>query len=640
MDLEFLAVLLAFALIFLASRDVGLFSRRFGLPLISGFIFTGVLVGPYVLEFIKADQLHFVNLIDAVALPFIAFTAGAELHIDEIRRRARAIASILISLIVVLMVAGFTAFLVISGSLPFMADMKREQLVAASLLGASILVAKSPSSVVAIIKELRARGPFVQTAMGVTVLMDAVVIVLFAFCAGVADVLLTSSSFDLVLLVTLVLEIVLNCACGVLIAGVLRLFVVLPINERIKSILILICGLSVSYLTFRFQHLHLPGTEIGFFTEPLLICMVAGLVVSNFTRASREFEKLLADSGPIVFTIFFTGLGVSLNLDVLEESWLAAVVLVAVRFIAANLGCFIGATLAGYSPPRHRALFGLAFITQAGISVSLAKEIGILFPGWGGQLSTLLLGMIIINTLVGPAFTRMGIIIAGEAHLPTAAAEEKRDRTALIFGVEDQALALYQELLSHGWQVTLVDIDAERVRSLQREGIVPKFVEQISAESLKSVGADKVDTIVCMLDDDMNYKICEVAYEHFGTDHLLARSLEGSDPTRFHEIGVTVVNPIGAVVRLLDHYVRSPLAASLLLGAEENKDVIEIEVNNPAVHGMALRDLHFPSDTLILAVRRRGQMLLSHGYTRLRLGDQVTIVGSTESLELVRARIG
>ncbi len=49
---------------------------------------------------------------------------------------------------------------------------------------------------------------------------------------------------------------------------------------------------------------------------------------------------------------------------------------------------------------------------------------------------------------------------------------------------------------------------------------------------------------------------------------------------------------------------------------------------------MALqRDLRLPSDTLILAVKRKGQMLISHGYTRLRRGDIVTVVGSMESLE-------
>ena len=58
-----------------------------------------------------------------------------------------------------------------------------------------------------------------------------------------------------------------------------------------------------------------------------------------------------------------------------------------------------------------------------------------------------------------------------------------------------------------------------------------------------------------------------------------------------------------------------------------------MEVCSPDVFGVALRDLRLPSDILILSVTRGGNMLISHGYTRLRKGDHVTIVGSVESLE-------
>ena len=59
-------------------------------------------------------------------------------------------------------------------------------------------------------------------------------------------------------------------------------------------------------------------------------------------------------------------------------------------------------------------------------------------------------------------------------------------------------------------------------------------------------------------------------------------------------------------------------------------------VGNPALHGLALRDLPLPVDTLIVSIRRHGHMLLSHGYTRLEVGDEVTIVGSPESLAEVQ----
>jgi len=59
-------------------------------------------------------------------------------------------------------------------------------------------------------------------------------------------------------------------------------------------------------------------------------------------------------------------------------------------------------------------------------------------------------------------------------------------------------------------------------------------------------------------------------------------------------------------------------------------------VGHTALRGLALRDLPLPVDTLIVSIRRHGRILLSHGYTRLELGDEVTIVGSPESLEEVQ----
>ena len=93
------------------------------------------------------------------------------------------------------------------------------------------------------------------------------------------------------------------------------------------------------------------------------------------------------------------------------------------------------------------------------------------------------------------------------------------------------------------------------------------------------------------------------------------------------------------MVSLLEHYVRSPLAVSLLMGEAETQDTIDVEVINPDIHGLTLRDLRLPTDVIILSVSRGEQMIISHGYTRLRLGDIVTLVGSPKSLENIKLRI-
>jgi Trk K+ transport system NAD-binding subunit len=58
------------------------------------------------------------------------------------------------------------------------------------------------------------------------------------------------------------------------------------------------------------------------------------------------------------------------------------------------------------------------------------------------------------------------------------------------------------------------------------------------------------------------------------------------------------------------------------------------------LHGVYLRNLRLPADVIVLSVKRGGQMIISHGYTRLRRNDIVTFVGSIESLDNVSLRFG
>jgi Trk K+ transport system NAD-binding subunit len=55
----------------------------------------------------------------------------------------------------------------------------------------------------------------------------------------------------------------------------------------------------------------------------------------------------------------------------------------------------------------------------------------------------------------------------------------------------------------------------------------------------------------------------------------------------------------------------------LILGEEENRDVIDITVANYDLEGVALRDLGLPPDIVILSIRRSHQPIVVHGYTRL-----------------------
>ncbi|MCB0332000.1 MAG: cation:proton antiporter [Bdellovibrionales bacterium] len=635
MFFELLPLTTAFVLVLLASLQVGEGIKRVHLPMISGFILTGVLAGPDLLGFVSDSDTQYFFIIDAVALPFIAYLAGAELHFSEIANKIKTILIILSGIIVVVLIFGVTALLLFSEAIPFMEGMPLHHKVAVALLGATVLVAKSPSSLVALIKELRARGPYIQVVLGVTVLMDSVVIILFSFQSLIAQMLFYDGGVNLYHLFGPILEIGIDVIAGLLVALAVNGILSLPLPHVLSSVLILLSGYVVSSLGGWIPPFSLLGMHIQLLSEPLLICVVAGAWLSNFSKYRAEFEKLLADASPLIFLVFFTSLGITINLDVLSKTWHIALLLMLVRGVAMVFGAFLGGTLAGNDPSHNRYL-GTAFITQAGISLSLAKTVAVMYPSWGEEFATLFIAVIVMNTLIGPTFTKWGILRVGESRVKSLPQERRSGRRAMIFGIEDQSRALYQQLHVQDWEVSLVDTDPERVEALQDGVEQPLCLMEVSEEELKGLGAHLVDAIILLMDDETNYQIAEIAYEQFGDVDIVARLSKPSDSARFHEIGVMVVEPVSAMIALLDHCVRSPVAAALLLGKEQKKDIVELQVTNPNIHGVSLRDLHFEGDSLVLAIRRKGQVLFSHGYTRLRLGDEVTVAGSVDSLAHVR----
>jgi Trk K+ transport system NAD-binding subunit len=286
---------------------------------------------------------------------------------------------------------------------------------------------------------------------------------------------------------------------------------------------------------------------------------------------------------------------------------------------------------------KYNKISWMTYITQAGVGLGLAKEVAVEFPGWGTGFATMIIAVIVLNQIVGPPFFKWAVNRVGEAHTRADTPEFDGVRDAIIFGFEDQAVAVARQLGAHGWQVKIAckNLNGEQFVPQGSPDVVVHPVLEYTRETLQQLDADRAEAIVTMLSDDDNFLVCELAYEHFGTRDLIVRLNDRANFSKFHELGALIVDPSTAMVSLFDHLVRSPVATSMLLGLEEDQDIIDIEVRDPLLHGVALRDLHLPEEVLILSVQRDEHVLISHGYTRLRLGDHVTAMGSEECLDQV-----
>ena len=346
--------------------------------------------------------------------------------------------------------------------------------------------------------------------------------------------------------------------------------------------------------------------------------------------------KIVKETGPYVYIIFFTLTGAMISLDVVASLWFVTLILFGVRIVSLVIAGFVGSIVAGDSRLYQRTSW-MPYVTQAGVGVGLATIIATEYAGWGGQFATIMISVIVLNQIVGPPLFKWALHLAGEVIVGPHKASDV-ERKVLIFGWENQSVALANQLKKRNWKVEIV-VANPSVEILGNDEFVVHDFQGADHLSLRQFNAETADTMVCLLSDQENYTICETAYEHFGTKHLIVRLHERDFYRRFHKIGVMVMDPTTAIVSLLEHFVRAPIATSLLLGMEESQDSIDIELRNSNYHGMTLRDLKLPSDVIILSVTRGDHPIISHGYTRLRLGDVVTMVGSNKSLDKVRLNL-
>jgi len=626
-----LLMLIAFVVVAISANHIAQYFKKIKLPLITGLLFVGVACGPFLLALIPRENLINLRFINDIALAFIAFAASAELYLKDMRRQINSIKWMTFGQLVVTFVLSGLAVFFLAEYIPFMREMTTSGKVAVSMLMGAIFVARSPASAIAIINEVRARGPFTQTTLGVTVLKDFLVIILFAICINVADALFTGKAFGLSFILVLLAELLTSFGLGLLVGQLLYFILSRHLHKYSKTFLILAVGYSSYLLAHFIKDYTLAEFGAAFHIEPLLICIIGSFWVSNYTKFRHEFINILDEIGPLVYISFFTLAGASLSLDILWQVGIFAIILFIIRLLTIIIGAYVGSSLAGDSSDIRRISW-MPYVTQAGVGLGLATIVEAAYPAWGNEFSTLVIAVIVINQVVGPPLFKWAIYKVGENHNKANIQEFDGIRDTIIFGLESQSIALARQLNDHGWLTKIVTKQKD-VNMQDYEDLEIHYAEEVTLELLETLEAKKSEGIVLMHKDDENLAICEMIYENIGTENIVVRVNNHYNMKKFHDLGALVVNPSTAIVSLMDHFVRSPQATSLLLGMQQNQDSLDLEVLNPDLFGLALRDLRLPADIIILSIKRRGQMIISHGYTRLRKGDLVTLVGSNEGLD-------
>ncbi|HKJ02837.1 MAG TPA: cation:proton antiporter, partial [Longimicrobiales bacterium] len=383
-----LSVLLGFVL--LTSSLSGVLAAEAGLPKITGYIVVGIVAGPSLLGLLPARSVTDLSLIDDFALALIAMLAGGELQVGHLKPQARSIAVTTLTVTVVVWVGMALAVLAVRPLVPFLAELSWTGAAGVALLLGVWAANSSPDLTVAVIEERAAKGPLAEVILGVTIVKDVVVIVLFTLTLTLVTPLLDpSQAFSAHALVDLAREV-----GGALVVGAAGGWVFSQYlgkeGDTPRS----------PMATFIFAYM-MVVVAAELHVELLLAGVAAGFVIENLSPAGDRMIQGIRSVAVVIFAFFFTIAGAGLDLGSVLRFGPAAVVLFLARVFLTRWGARQGLRWAGADDDiRTRVWLGL--ISQGGVSLGLVLLIRDAFPGVGAGVVALAMALIIGNILGGP----------------------------------------------------------------------------------------------------------------------------------------------------------------------------------------------------------------------------------------------
>ena len=208
-------VILSIALVLFTGFLMTRITKKCKLPDVTAYVFTGILLGPYVLNLIPDYVVSGMDFITDIASAYIAFGVGKYFKLDTLRKNGKKM--IFITLMEAFMAAVMTflvMYFVFGLSLYF------------SLLVGAIATATSSASTMMTIRQYRAKGEMVNTILEVVALDNVIALIAFSITSAVVSQMegngthTVFSTFVLPVLLNL-LVIVIGGVCGYLLKWII-----------------------------------------------------------------------------------------------------------------------------------------------------------------------------------------------------------------------------------------------------------------------------------------------------------------------------------------------------------------------------------------------------------------------------------
>ena len=380
----------------LAASVAGRWALGIGLPRLTGFLLIGFVLGPSVFGLMSPEVINDLRLIDTFALALIGLLAGGEL---QVRRLGEAKAAILSTTLVVTVAVGLgvTAFLLMVRPLvPFMTGLEFAGAGGLALLLGVWAANSSPDLTVAVIEDVSAKGPLTDVILGVTIVKDIVVIVLFTIIlAFVTPLVDPASGGGHNPFLAVGMEVGGAVVVGALLGWLFSLY--LRASEEQRSPL----------ATFLFTYILVVIAE-ALHLELLILAASAGFLIENLSPAGDRMIRGIASVSVVVFAFFFGVAGASLDIGAVAEFWLVGSIFFAVRLALTVGGARLATRLVGATDVIHQRT-GSGLISQGGVTLGLLLLIETALPSVGEGIVALGTAVVIANILVGPVILKWAL---------------------------------------------------------------------------------------------------------------------------------------------------------------------------------------------------------------------------------------
>jgi len=391
--------ILSVGLLLAAGYILGKLFERIRLPSITGYLLAGLLMGESVSGIVTHEMTGNLHILTEIALGIIALTIGGEFSLDKIRRTG-------VKIITITIFEAVGAFVFVA----FFLTLAGFGIHYALLLG-TIASATAPAATVIIVRELRARGEFIDYLYGVVAFDDAISVILFSIVFSIITPFLAPFAMQPSTMSGVIhafIEIILSALLGFAGAWILHL----TTRKKYKINEIMLIAVSSLFIVI--------ALSMAVNLSLLIAAMFMGATLINLSSKNRRIFTILEPITPPLFALFFIIAGAELNIAVFTGgvTLLYGLIYLVSRFAGKYTGVCLGA-LATRAPEGVRRYLAFCLFPQAGVAIGLALflQTSPLLLQSSPEVQQMLVAIIniilltvFINELIGPVISRFGIV--------------------------------------------------------------------------------------------------------------------------------------------------------------------------------------------------------------------------------------